>query len=521
MIGSADGVIVVGAGPGGLLLAAELALAGVPCTVLERRSGRSAESRALGLQARTLELLQLRGIAGRFTSRGNPLDHFRVTVGPARIDLRRLDTMFQQLNICPQSLTEQLLEERATELGAKIERDARVVAVEQDADGVTLRVRGNDRTWEERASWVVGSDGSHSTVRESLGIGFPGKTYPYNIVVGDVRLARPPESGMLIEVGRSGLVVAIDFGNGWWRMGVVDWSTPGDPGEPATPEELSAALTTIFGYDLGVHDPLWMTRFRFQKRQATRYRSGRVFLLGDAAHVHAPLGAQGLNLSMQDAMNLGWKLGAVIRGKGPESLLDSYEAERRPVADRVLFATDKAIRVMMSQRLPVRMARRAIVPTVLRVPRGHQTLAGYVSGLAWAYPLGGGRRRGSSLTGRRVPDALLRVAGGDNQRLSDLFHGGRFVLVDQAGGRLAKVAEPWGAEVVTVLAQPRSRSPLAAWSAVLCRPDGYAAWSGGPEDEASLRTALTAWCGEPGVTRTETTAEPATGRETPRTGPAG
>lgn len=495
MKSSPDRVVVVGAGPGGLFLASELALAGVPCTVLERRPGRSAESRALGLQARTLELLQLRNLAHRFTSQGNPLDHFRLTVGATRLDLRRLDTGFQQLNILPQSKTEALLEERAVELGATVQRGAEVLAVHQHGDTVTLQVKGRDRTWDEQAAWVVGCDGSHSRVRESLGIGFPGKTYPYNVVVGDVRLASPPRDGMLIQVGRGGLVVAIDFGNGWWRMGIVDWKAPRDAGEPATPEELGAGLATVFGYDLGPYDPVWMTRFRFQKRQASSYRRGRVFLLGDAAHVHAPLGAQGLNLSMQDAMNLGWKLAAVARGTAPRDLLASYEHERRPVATKVMRATDAAIRVMMSQRPPIRAVRRMVIPNVVRTQRGHQMLAGYISGLSWAYSRPAGHRS-AGLAGQRLPDVTLRRDDGVSQRLFELFHAGRFVLVDQAGGLPADVAAPWGDRLVTVRARVQGGPPLASYQVILCRPDGYCAWAGESHDRDSLRSALRNWCGD-------------------------
>jgi hypothetical protein len=303
---------------------------------------------------------------------------------------------------------------------------------------------------------------------------------------------------MLVEVGRSGLVVAIDFGNGWWRMGVVDWNPPRNTSEPATPEELGAALATIFGHDLGPHEPLWMTRFRFQKGQASTYRVGRVFLLGDAAHVHAPLGAQGLNLSMQDAMNLGWKLAAVTQGRAPHALLDSYERERRPIATRVLKATDTAIRVMMSQHLPVRIARRAVVPNVVRTSRGHQVLAGYISGISWAYPPADGHRH-RGIVGQRVPDAFLRGTDGITRRLFQFFHPGRFVLIDQAGGRLADAATPWGDQIVRVAGQIEDRPALVPYSAILCRPDGYCAWAGGPDDSISLRSALHEWCGDPPV----------------------
>lgn len=502
-------VIVVGAGPGGLLLASELALAGVACTVLERRAGRSAESRALGLQARTLELLELRNQAYKFTSRGNPLDHFRLTIGPARIDLRRLDTRFQQLSILPQSTTEELLEERAVELGAKIERNAQVLGVRQDPDGVTLTLGSGSGIREKRAAWVVGCDGSHSVVRDSLGVEFEGKTYPYSIVVGDVRLAKSPSDGMLIEVGRGGLVVAIDFGNGWWRMGAVDWSPPKDPGEPATLDELRSALAAIFGYDLGPYDPQWLTRFRFQKRQASTYRRDRVLLLGDAAHVHAPLGAQGLNMSMQDAMNLGWKLAAVVKGRAGKLLLESYEHERRAVADRVLKATDMAIRVTMSQRHPLRLMRRVVIPNVLRTHRGHQTIAGYISGIAWAYPPPEGRRQ-NGITGRRIPDVHLRGSDGSARGLFGLFRDGRFVLIDQVDGRLSEAAAPWGDLIVKAQARIEDHPGLAGYDGILCRPDGYGAWAGSRHEILSLRAALREWCGEPPETPFTESPGPAT-----------
>ena len=495
-------VIVVGAGPGGLLLASELALAGISCMVLERRPGRSAQSRALGLQPRTLELLELRDQAHTFTSMGNPLDHYRLTVGATRLDLHGLDSAFQQLSILPQSQTEELLEQRAVELGAVIRRNVEVVGVRQERHRVRVDVRAPDgsETRAEYASWVVGCDGSHSSVRESLGIGFPGKTYPYNVVVGDVRLALPPADGMLIEVGGHGLVVAIDFGNGWWRMGVVDWNTPRDPAQPATVAELSRGLTGIFGYDLGLSDPLWMTRFKFQNRHATTYRQGRVLLLGDAAHVHAPLGAQGLNMSMQDAMNLGWKLAAVAKGNALASLLDSYEAERRPVAARVLRATDAAIRVLMSKRSPVRLARRAIIPNIARTPVGHRMLTGYISGLSWSYPSRNGHRR-DGITGRRLPDASLRNGDGRSRRLFEFFRDGKFVLIDQADGRLASAAAPWDHRVAVLTARIEGHPDLAAHAAILCRPDGYGAWAGGPDDIGALTSELRRWCGEPATAR--------------------
>ncbi|MFL6073204.1 MAG: FAD-dependent monooxygenase [Mycobacteriales bacterium] len=502
MVSSTSDVIVVGAGPGGLMLACELALAGVRCRVLEQREHRSAESRALGLQARTLELLELRGLADRFLDAGHALDHFRLTVGPARIDLDCLDTNFQQLNICPQSTTEQLLEDRAAELGARIERGMTVLGVSQDADGVEVRVRdGRGRSRTLRAGWVVGADGTRSVVRESAGIPFDGSTYRYNVIVGDVRLARPPADGMLVEVGRQGLVVAIDFGTGWWRMGVVNRNAPRPSREPVSLAELDAALAEVFGHPLGPSRPLWTSRFLFQRRQAAVYRRDRVFLLGDAAHVHAPLGAQGLNLSLHDAMNLGWKLAGAIRHGAPAALLDTYEHERRPIAGRVLAATDRAIRLLMSPAPPARALRRAVIPRVTGFRRSHQFLAGQVSGIAIGYPPADGRRH-QPVTGRRVPDLPLRPAAGGRpgaeagQTLYGHFRSGQFVLLDQTGG-LREVAAPWGDRVVTVRGAVAADGPFSRYAGLLCRPDGYCAWAGGRHDALALRAALREWCGEP------------------------
>jgi 2-polyprenyl-6-methoxyphenol hydroxylase-like FAD-dependent oxidoreductase len=496
MASTADAeVVVVGAGPGGLLLATELALAGVSCRVLERRPHRTRESRATGLQARTLEQLDMRGLADDFLARGNPQDHFRITLGGTRIDLRSLDTAYQQLSICPQSTTEELLEDRAVSLGVQVERDVQVLGVRSDADRATLRVRrGPDGETETRqAAWVVGADGSHSVVRDSVGIGFVGKTYPYNVVVGDVRLAHPPESGMLIEVSRHGIALAIDFGNGWWRMGTVDWSTPKPTGTPVPPAELAGTLRPIFGRDLGLSDPLWTSRFQFQKRHASTYRRDRVLLVGDAAHVHAPLGAQGLNMSMQDAFNLGWKLAAVIRHGAPVSLVDSYERERRPIASRVLAATDRAIGVMMSRRPPVQLVRRLLLPTVAGVPTANHHIAERVSNLAVWYPPRDGQRH-HPLVGRRIPDLRVHADGGF-EPLFRRFRAGKFVFLDQSGGRLVSACEPWTDRVEVVTGRIARNPVVDADVAVLVRPDGYCAWAGSASEVLSLRAALHRWCG--------------------------
>ncbi|MGK5533890.1 FAD-dependent monooxygenase [Streptomyces sp. URMC 129] len=487
-------VLIVGAGPGGLLLACELALAGVTCTVLERRTTPSVQSRATGLQPRTLELLAMRGLVGDFLKAGSPRDHYRVTVGRARVGLTHLDTAYQQLGICRQSVTEGILEDRARSLGVHVERGVQVLDVRQSLDSVVVRVSRDGRTEELRVPWVVGFDGVRSTVRETAGIGFPGKTYPYNVMAGDVRLARTPEDGMLVKVSREGLVVAIDFGDGTWRMGAVDRRPPRPMDEPATLEELRDMLTRIFGYDLHPYDATYTARFKFHNRHATEYRRGRILIGGDAAHTHAPLGAQGLNISCQDAVNLGWKLASVIRHGAPEALLDTYERERRPIATRVLRATDRGMHMLMSPALPLRAIRRAVVPTVTTLPVTHRLLAGQISNLAFSYPPARPDRH-AKLVGQRLPDTPVRHEDGSLRPLFDLFRSGRFVLLDQTDGQFEPVHEQWPDQVLTARVRLEGPPHVAAHDLVLSRPDGYCAWAGSRRDTEGLRAALREWCG--------------------------
>ena len=484
-------VIIVGAGPTGLFLARELASAGIRCRVLERRTQPTSESRALGLHARTLEAFDLRGLVGEFLSRGNPIRSVRVSLGNSLLDLTRLDTRFGQLHILPQSTTEVLLEQHLETLGVKVDRGVECLGVEQDDDGVTVHLTDGSRRWQERTRWVVGCDGSRSAVRQSLGIGFDGAVYPYTIIVADVKLRRPPSDPLLIHIGGHGLVVSTDFGDGWFRMGVIDRTKPWTD-EPVTLEEVRETLTHLFGYDPGPSEPLWTSRFRIQEKQASTYRKGRVLVAGDAAHVHSPLGGQGLNLGIQDALNLGWKLAAVIRGDSPDSLLDTFVDERRRVSNGVIKATDIATRMMTSPSFGPRHARRAAVPAVLRTRRGHDTAVGYLSGIAIKYA--NSRVEGDSdLVGRRMPDAAL--TGRDAATtLFEQLRDGSFVLVDQAGGA-ADVVRPWASRVRHVGARFAERPELAGQDWVLVRPDGYCAWAGSRADAARLTAALRRWAG--------------------------
>lgn len=486
-------VIVVGAGPTGLFLAGELAIAGVPCRLLERRTHRTKESRALGLHARTLEALDLRGLADTFLATGNTIRRVRVNLGRSLVDLNKLDTRYGQMQILPQSTTELLLEEQCNELGVQVERGVRCLGVSEHADGVALRVTDGDTSWEEQARWVVGCDGSSSAVRESLGITFAGAVYPYTIIVADVRLQTPPEDALKIHIGAAGLVVSTAFGDGWYRMGVVDRKKPWSD-EPVTLEEVRSTLAKLFGYDLGPSEPLWTSRFRIQERQAGSYRRGRVLLAGDAAHVHSPLGGQGLNLGIQDALNLGWKLSAVVRGDADDTILDTYVAERRRLSNGVIKATDLATRMMTSPHLGPRIMRRIAVPRALGNRRTHQIAAGYLSGIAVAYP-NTRLDRDDPLGGRRLPDAPLELSDGSRTTVFALLRNRTFVLIDPAGSA-AEVVHPWAKRVAHVVGRFTDRPKLASRRWLLVRPDGYCAWSGNSAAPTSaLEAALLHWVG--------------------------
>jgi 2-polyprenyl-6-methoxyphenol hydroxylase-like FAD-dependent oxidoreductase len=487
------GVVIVGAGPGGLCLAAELGLAGVPCTVLERRALGTTDSRALGLQSRTLELLAQRDLVAPFIAKGNPIDHFRITIGSTRIDLNVLDTDYQQVNICPQYFIEQVLHTRAVENGAVIERGVRVTDVRPDGDSVVVRAKDADGVRELRASWVVGCDGPNSLTREALGIGFPGHQYPYHVMFGDVLLTEEPAHGAYMKAGPRGLGIGFNFGGGRWRVGALE-RRPLRPTGEVPMDELAAGLRRVFGSDLGAHDPLWTSRAVFRLGHATSYRRGRVLLLGDAAHVQSPLGGQGLNLTLQDAMNLGWKLAAVAKGRADARLLDTYEWERRAVASRILAITDRGMRLLMSGGLPQRALRRVMLPTLTSIPPVHNRIAGYMSGVGFDYRPIAGQGWSRNAGGRRLPNLRITLHDdGGERRLHELLHRGRFVLIDQGGGRLSEAVGGWAERVTIVAGRVEDRAGLGRPAAILCRPDGYCGWAGDSVEE--LRQALTFWCG--------------------------
>jgi 2-polyprenyl-6-methoxyphenol hydroxylase-like FAD-dependent oxidoreductase len=499
MAARADQVIIVGAGPTGLALAGELALAGVPCRVLERRTARTTESRAICLHARSMEMLHLRGQAATFADAGLPVPTFPLGLKRSSIDLRRLDSDFPYLLDIPQTTIEELLEERAVRLGAEIVRSAQVVDVEQTDDEVLLTVDGPDGKREERAAYVVGCDGLRSSVRGALELPFPGFTNPGSVALADAHLDGLPMDGAYGDLTDAGMVLVFPYQDGSCRMVLYDYARAELPAsEPVTLEEVRESLARITERaDLLPRDMYWSSRYRSESRQVPAYRTGRVFLAGDAAHTHSPAGAQGLNTGLQDAFNLGWKLAAQIQGWAPGWLLDTYHAERHPVGREVLALTGRQLRLNTARTAAHRLLRWAIYRLVVPLPPVQAWLARNYSGVAVRYQQS--PRQAHPLAGARLPRGTLTLPGGSRTRLYDLFDDGKFVLLDHDAH-----ADRYGGLPEHVRTVPYVNCDVPRWpAAALIRPDGYIAWANS-EDDAALRApivrrAIDDWC-SPGST---------------------
>jgi 2-polyprenyl-6-methoxyphenol hydroxylase-like FAD-dependent oxidoreductase len=471
-------VIVVGAGPTGLLLAGDLATAGVPVTLVEKRAHKISNlSRAFVLHARTLEQLDARGLADELEAKGQTLDRLRLFTR-LTVDLATLPSRFNHLLVLPQYEVEKALERRAVEAGVRFAYETEVTGLVQDADGVTLRVRGSGGDAQElRAAYVVGTDGMRSAVREAVGLPFPGHSVIRSVVLADVRLAEEPATLLTVNAVGDAFAFLAPFGDGYYR--VIGWHRGRDVAddEPLDLDEVKEITRLALGRDFGMHDARWMSRFHSDERQAPAYRVGRVLLAGDAAHVHTPAGGQGMNTGLQDAANLSWKLAATLNGYGHADLLDTYQAERHPVGKSVLRSSGGIVRLAMAKR-PWTLAARALLTAFLDHARPARTrMVGQVTGIGYAYPA----PRGShSLVGKRVPDVALR-----NGRLYEALRGGKFVLVTPAGTSVDLDA---GAR--------KDRLTVASWASdrrtvLLVRPDGYAAWAADSVNTEEIEAALT------------------------------
>ena len=437
------------------MLACELTLGGVSVRLIEERTDMPNITRAFAVHARTLELLDARGMADGLLSRGVPVYEI-APPGGAMLNLRELPGRFAMLLIVPQSGTEHVLQARADEMGIEIVRGAEVVGLTQDDVGVSVECADGTSV---RAKYVVGCDGAHSTVRNLVGIDFVGKQYETHILLADVALKQPPQDTLTGVTNERGVVLLIPFGDGWFRAIAWDRLRERAPlKEPVTLEEIRDSFERIAGHDFGMTEIRWSSRFLSERKQAGNYRRGRVFIAGDAAHVHSPLGGQGMNTGIGDAMNLGWKLAAAVRGSAAPGLLDTYEAERHTVGARVLRMTDAFNQVVLSNSPVQRLMRAVVLGTVTRIPRGRKEIREFLSGISIAYPHARGEDR---MVGRRMPDIDC-----DGKRLYERLREGKFVLVT------AQPVELHRTDVVhTVDTHPELPD------AMLVRPDGYVAWA--------------------------------------------
>ncbi|MEU7317765.1 rifampin monooxygenase [Streptomyces sp. NPDC007083] len=471
-------VIVAGGGPTGMMLAAELRLHGVRVVVLEKEPEPTTVIRALGMHVRSIELMDQRGLLERFLALGKQYPVNGFFAGISKPHQVRLDTAHAYVLGIPQPRTEQLLTEHAVGLGAELRRGCEVVGLSQDAQGVTAELADGTRL---RSRCLVGCDGGRSTVRKLLGVGFPGEPSRVDTLLGEMEVGVPAETlnSVMAEVRKTQRRFgAMPLGDGVYRLIVPAAGVAEDRTVPPSFEEFQQQLRVHAGTDFGVHSPRWLSRFGDATRQAERYRTGRVLLAGDAAHIHPPTGGQGLNLGVQDAFNLGWKLAAEVNGWAPEGLLDSYHAERHPVAAEVLVNTRAQMELLSTEPGP--LAVRRLVSELMDFEEVHRYLNEKLTAIGIRYDFG---EDGHPLLGRRLRDVELKRG-----RLYSLLHAGRGLLLDQTG-RLS--VEGWSDRVDHVVDVAEELDA----PAVLLRPDGHVAWAG--EDQAELLDRLPRWFGAP------------------------
>ena len=544
-IGADTEVLVAGAGPTGLLAAAELARRGVAVRVVDKAPSRSPLSRALVIHARTLELMDLIGIADRFTRHGYPAPGLNIgltTGNSASIELRQLDTRFPYMLVLPQEQTEEILEAHLGQQGVAVEREVELTGIEQRDDGgvaSNLRLPGG-RKARVRAGYLLGCDGAHSTVRQAAGLAFEGGRQDYVTFLGDVKLDSQFERTRITNfAAERGFVSVLPFLGEYVRIFAVDFAKQqGPPTDELTLAELQDTVDAMAPGRLTLTEPRWLARFRSPSRQVPALRAGRVFLAGDAAHAHSPAGGQGMNSGLQDAGNLAWKLAMVLRGQAPERLLDSYDAERHPVDTRIQRATDLMFRSFVVHNPTLKAARDLAARTVVPLPPVRQRLAEALSGIGISYRFtaqsrgdgAGWRPRAAPQAGDRVPDLELWAARQPNLRLYELLREPAYTLWIYARARrlaadrdrLAALlrwlheacaeavrphlvldegvpevaAQVQAAVLVDFRGQFHGKLGADHGDVLLLRPDGYLAFHRHGLDLDALVAALTPWVGD-------------------------
>ncbi|GIE30349.1 monooxygenase [Actinoplanes italicus] len=469
-------VVIAGCGPTGAMLAAELRLHDVRVLVLEKDTEPVSYARIVGLHIRSLELMAMRGLLERLREHGRPRPagaYFAAIDKPAPAGL---DSPHAYLLGIPQPVVVSVLEDHAIARGAQIRRGGTVTGAEQDADGVTVTLAGGERL---RSRYLVGCDGARSTVRKLLGVGFPGEPARNDTLMGEMAVGAAPEeiAAAMARLGSSDRRFALrPVGVGVYSV-IVPAAGAVDRAEPPTIEDFRERLRAVAGTDFGVHSPRWLSRFGDATRLVESYRAGRVLLAGDAAHIHPPIGGQGLNLGVQDAFNLGWKLAAQVRGWAPDTLLDTYHAERHPVAAEVLDNTRAQTALLAPD--PGSRAMRRLLTELMDFEQVNRRLLEKITAIGIRYDFGAG----PDLLGRRLPDIAVK-----HGNLYSLLNGGRGLLLDRterlaAGGWYDRVDHL--ADATAALDAP----------AVLLRPDGHVAWIG--DDQRDLDAHLSRWFGRP------------------------
>jgi len=496
-------VVVVGGGPSGLTVATELALAGVRVTVLERRT-EPVQSRAGTVLPRVLELLDARGIAGRFldrakTIKANPLNSWHIWAGMQQVHWRHLNSRFAFRLIMPQNMTEELLLERARELGVDVRHGAVVEEVTQGADHVRVGAAHAGDHLEMTASYVVGADGGRSLVRRQAGIGFEGHDATFTGIIADLRTGPLSPGGRYMTDNEHGWATSFVFGKDHDGAQVTRFNIvharrrQAAQSEPVTEQEVLGCLRDILGRDVPSDGLRWASRFTDALRMATAFRERRILLVGESVRIHYPASGVGMNFCMQDAFNLGWKLAAVINGHAGDDLLDTYEQERRPVTEELLRSVRAQCAVQFNFTEEGVAFKRMFEQHLLPLPEVNRRIALELNGLTRPYPSPPGSH---PLTGQRAPDLEL-VCGDGIHRVGELLRDQRFVLIDCTGDDSYAELEPNGLPLRVVSGVPVLTTPeLRAVRSLLIRPDAYVAWADeGAPDPGEAASQIKQWIG--------------------------
>ncbi len=476
-------VIIAGAGPTGLVLAAELRLAGLSPLVIEKRAVRERiQPGALGLHARSIEILDQRGLAERFLAAGTPMQV--IGFAGTRLDISAFPTRHPYGLSLPQKHTERLLGDWADALAVTILHGVEITGLAQDDTGVSVTLSDGTSL---RAAYLVGCDGGRSLVRKQAGIGFPGSDPTISHLLAEADLTGEPKLGLFTDAIGTHAISKTETG----KFAIMATEVGIGTG-PVTIDTLRTALSAHYGTDYGVDNPSYITRFTDMTRQAETYRRGRVLMAGDAAHIHYPAGGFGMGIGIEDAVNLGWKLALVANNRAPETLLDTYHAERHPAAAKLLRYTMASVALARTDERSKAVA--GVLGDLLRLDEPARHIAGDMSGLATRYDLG----EAHPLLGRRMPDRDLLTAKGPT-RIAALLRDAKPLLLDFSG-KTPLYPGPWATRLTTLTAQTEGDwllpviGAVPAPKSVFIRPDGHVAWVG-QGDDAGLAEALARWLG--------------------------